>query len=72
MQEIFNKGLDQIIDGLEGVVKSTDDFLISGRNMEEHDHRLRALLERLTVHKEVFVQTNRSGVPEPSHITNWN
>ena len=50
MQEIFNKRLDQIIEGLEGVVKSTEDILISGRNMEEHDHRLRALLERLTVH----------------------
>ena len=47
MQEIFNKRLNKIIEGLEGVVKSTDDFLVTGNNMSEHDTRLRALLNRL-------------------------
>ena len=36
MQEIFNKRLDQIIEGLKGVAKSTDDFLVHGRNEAEH------------------------------------
>ena len=50
MQEIFNKRLDQIIEGLKGVAKSTDDFLVHGRNKQEHDMRLRALLQRLAAH----------------------
>ena len=45
MQEIFNKRMDFVIDGLEGVVKSTDDFLVFGATMEEHDKHLRALLQ---------------------------
>ena len=47
MQEIFNKKIDSIIDGLDGVVKSTDDFLVFGKGKAEHDKRLRTLLERL-------------------------
>ncbi len=50
MQEIFNKRLDKIILGLPGVVKSTDDFLVTGKNMAEHDERLRGLLKRLSDH----------------------
>ncbi len=57
MQEIFNKKLDFIIEGLEGVVKSTDDFLVFGKDKAEHDARLRNLLERfkashVTLNKE--------------------
>eukprot|EP00794_Sanderia_malayensis_P002412 gene2412-2781_t len=48
MQEIFNKRLHNIISGLPGVVKSTDDFLVTGKDMAEHDERLRALLKRLS------------------------
>ena len=50
MQEIFNKRLDKIISGLPGVVKSTDDFLVTGKDMAEHDERLRGLLQRLSDH----------------------
>ena len=50
MQEIFNKRLDKIISGLPGVVKSTDDFLVTGKDMAEHDERLRGLLKRLSDH----------------------
>ena len=50
MQEIFNKRLDKIISGLPGVVKSTDDFLVTGRDMTEHDAHLRGLLNRLSDH----------------------
>lgn len=47
MQEIFNKRLDHIIEGLEGVSKSTDDLLIYGKNEHEHKINLIALLNRL-------------------------
>ena len=40
MQEIFNKKMDNIVEDLEGVVKSTDDFLVYGKNQTEHDFRL--------------------------------
>ena len=36
--------------GLPGVVKSTDDFLVMGKDMAEHDECLRGLLKRLSDH----------------------
>ena len=51
MQEIFNKRLDKIISGLKGVAKSTDDFLVHGKTVEEHDQRMHALLTRLAENK---------------------
>ena len=57
MQEIFNKKMDNIVEDLEGVVKSTDDFLVYRKNQTEHDFRLRKLLNRfrennVTLNKE--------------------
>ena len=46
MQEIFNKKMDIVIEGLQGVVKSTDDFLVLAKSQEEHNQRLHALLNR--------------------------
>ena len=46
MQEIFNKKMDFVISGLKGVVKSTDDFLVFGSTLQEHDINLKALLQR--------------------------
>ena len=51
MQEIFNKKMDWVISGLEGVVKSTDDFLVFGSTLEEHDKHLKALLQRFEENK---------------------
>ena len=45
MQEMFNKRMDTIVEDLEGVAKSTDDFLVYGKNQTEHDFRLRKLLD---------------------------
>ena len=45
--EIFNRKIDEIIEGLAGVVKSMDDFLIYGKDAKEHDVRLRRFLYRL-------------------------
>ena len=46
MQEIFNKRMASIIDGLPGFAKSTDDFLVYGKTVEEHDSRLNQVLQR--------------------------
>ena len=56
MPEIFNREMDSIIEGLEGVVKSMDDFLIYGRTLNEHDERLRKFLQRM---KEKGITLNR-------------
>ena len=56
MQEIFNKRMGTIVEGLPGVAKSTDDFLVYGRNELEHDKRLRQLLSRF---KENNVTLNK-------------
>ena len=50
MQEIFNKKMDIVIEGLQGVVKSTDDFLVFAKSREEHNQRLHALLNRFKEH----------------------
>ena len=47
LPEIFNKRIDKIIEGLPGVAKSMDDFLIYASNIEEHDQRLHQFLNTL-------------------------
>ena len=46
MQEIFNEKMDNIVEDIESVAKSTDDFLVHGKNKTELDSRLRKLLNR--------------------------
>ena len=48
MQEIFGKKMDTVIEGLEGVVKSTDDFLIYAKTLETLRQRTRALFRRFS------------------------
>lgn len=45
--ELFQKVMDTILAGLEGVVVYLDDILVFGRSQEEHDLRLKALMRRL-------------------------
>ena len=40
--------MNEILDGLEGVVCMMDDTLVHGRTQEEHDQRLQAVLQCLT------------------------
>ena len=47
MQEIFNKKMDFILEGLKGVAKSTDDLLIYGKSEAEHDERVQQVLHHL-------------------------
>ena len=45
--EYFQKGMSEILSGLDGTVCMMDDVLVYGKCQEEHDHRLTAVLERL-------------------------
>ncbi|KAK7889208.1 hypothetical protein WMY93_024768 [Mugilogobius chulae] len=45
--EHFQKRMQQILEGLEGVVCQMDDILIWGADQKEHDERLRRALTRL-------------------------
>ena len=47
MPEIFNRKMDRLIEGLDGVVRSRDDFLIYGKDAKEHYVRLRRFFYRL-------------------------
>ncbi|XP_070167571.1 uncharacterized protein [Polyergus mexicanus] len=45
--EFFQKRVSQILEGLPGVANHTDDILVWGEDIQEHDSRLRAVLRRL-------------------------
>ena len=45
--EKFQKNMNQILQALEGVECSIDDVLVHGKNQEEYDERLEAVLKRL-------------------------
>ena len=42
--------MDEITVGLDGAVKSMDDFLVNGKDTKEHGIRLRRFLYRVKVH----------------------
>ena len=45
--ELFQKRINHILEGLEGVVCQMDDILVFGKDKEEHDRRLVQVLKRL-------------------------
>ena len=45
-QDIFDKAMDDTVEGLSGVMHIRGDFIVFGKNNEEHDHALEALLQR--------------------------
>lgn len=45
--ELFQKVMESIVAGLPGVVVYLDDLLVTGNSQEEHDERLKRLLDRL-------------------------
>ena len=45
MAEIFSKRSDALMQGVKGVAKSMDDFLVYGRNVQEHGENLRHVLQ---------------------------
>lgn len=47
--EVFHRTVKQLFKGIEGVETYIDDILIWGETKEQHDHRLRQVLERARV-----------------------
>ena len=45
--EVYQKRMNDILDGLPGVLCLIDDVIIFAQTQEEHDQRLRAVLQRL-------------------------
>ena len=54
--EHFQRRMSSILAGLKGVVCQMDDILIYGKDQQEHDERLHAVLQRL---KEAGITLNR-------------
>ncbi len=55
--EVFHKYMIQMIDGIEGTMCYIDDILVSGKTKEEHDARLRQVLDAA---RKYNVKLNRS------------
>ena len=47
--EFYQKQVSQIIAGLPGTVCLIDDIVVTGKDKQEHDQNLRAVLDRLSV-----------------------
>lgn len=56
--ETFQKTMEFITRGLDGVVVYIDDIIVFGRNLREHDERLRKLSDCLTYYK-VMLNTEK-------------
>ncbi|XP_013140043.1 PREDICTED: uncharacterized protein K02A2.6-like, partial [Papilio polytes] len=54
--EVFHSKIRQILEDLEGVDSFVDDIVVWGANIDEHDRRLKALLDRA---REVGIKFNR-------------
>lgn len=56
--EIFQKTMEAILLGLEGVIVYLDDVVVYGSTKEEHDRRVEALLERMKEY-EILLNQNK-------------
>ncbi|XP_061710675.1 uncharacterized protein K02A2.6-like [Cydia pomonella] len=54
--EVFHSKVRQILEDLEGVESFVDDIIVWGRTLEEHDARLKSLLDRS---REVGIKFNK-------------
>jgi hypothetical protein len=46
--EIFQKAIEQVISGIEGVLNISDDIIVIGENQKQHDERLQQVFNRLS------------------------
>lgn len=53
-QDLFQAKMDQILEGLHGVASIADDIVVYGKDEEEHDRNLTALMERAAEAGMVF------------------
>ena len=59
-QDIFDKAMDDTIEGLDGVLHIRDDFIVYGSNDEEHGKVLEALPKQFQQCGLTFNQKNLS------------
>ena len=59
-QDIFQARMDEILEGLPGVVGITDDVCVHGKDEEEHDRNLKALMDRAKETGLVFSSDKRT------------
>lgn len=45
-QDVFQRAMDKILDGLPGIVTIADDIVVYGKNVKEHDENLHRLMQR--------------------------
>ena len=45
--EIFQDVIRETLEGIDGAINISDDILVFGKTLEEHDHNLKALFQRL-------------------------
>ena len=66
-QDVFQKAMDKVLDGLKGVLSIADDITVYGSSQEEHDENLHNLMKRAREIGLVFnynkCQINRDEVP---------
>lgn len=63
--ECFQRVMDEILSGCEGMVCYLDDIYVEGRNKEEHDARLQKVFDRLNLRGVILNQEKCIiGVPE--------
>ena len=53
-QDVFQAKMDQILEGLEGVVSIADDIIVHGVTEEQHDKNMRSLMDHAHVNGLVF------------------
>ena len=62
--EHFQKGMNSILAGLEGVVCLMDDVLVFGKDKEEHNVRLTAVGKVLEEYSKVYETSERATIKE--------
>jgi hypothetical protein len=53
-QDIFDKAMDDVLQGINGVLHIRDDFIVYGATQQEHDDSLRKLLQRFQEYNLTF------------------
>lgn len=65
--EIFQRAMDQMLEGISGATAIMDDILIAGRDVEHHDQIFKKVIERATEAqlRQVLRSENRSTLRRP-------
>ena len=63
-QDVFQHKMDQILEGLEGIVSIADDVIVHGRTEEEHDARMTKLMD-VANDKGLMFNSEKTAVKAP-------